>query len=33
MIGVYTNDEDVTDMFVESAFMDSGYSCLILTKS
>lgn len=31
MLGVYVNNEDVTDIFTGSAFLDSGYSCLVLT--
>lgn len=33
MLGVYVDEDDVTDIFTGSAFLDSGYSCLILTKS
>lgn len=33
MLGVYANDEDVSDIFTGQAFIDSGYSCLILSHS
>ncbi|CAD8171716.1 unnamed protein product [Paramecium octaurelia] len=33
MLGVYVDNEDVTDIFTGSAFLDSGYSCLVLTQN